>query len=607
MKVFPRFMVFVFVLLAHGVRAEHRTLSFDDFPFGASFPQVVSTPGFHITGGVVSAYDGTANRFYISPDPLSCRCDNDPLILHTEPGAKNLTFLVQSNANYNFNNELIITDGGHRYLPINGDPTFGFVKVTIPESSGTTIFDFRQNNDDLNLTYLMIDDIEYDFEQTKLFVRLGDETPGLSPNMFEKSVPADRTVKANVALGSVFWLGISEKAGPLEPIKDLVITASGISVPSTAPAPVDDDALYPGTVLSEFAAMSGSTHLLFVAAHLGEHRVTLLPTATVAAPITVVVNVVSPARLGNTGPATWDDHIVKYAHRRGIPPQIIKGVLERETRFNPTVYRYEPFTTDWEEFSPNSKSSNLEKEPYKFYRMETTTLARGAKLLPQDVDMRNTFDIQRQGDKSVRKVGNGDQYVTAWELYRYNDYEDALNKIKPRFDQNWYEILSNVARKAAITTDPQTALNWSAQTTLAASYGIMQILYTSAVAVGWEGDRDGNKNPTTLWDTAQSVAADGGSIPPGSILLRRAFEWNMSVPSAKYTAKNGPPPPEWVMPPVKVVDWEYLWKLGVSQYNGKSRNSRRPTNYAINQTPGDEGAYVRSLKFAPGRPMVIFP
>jgi hypothetical protein len=571
-------------------------LTFDGLPLPSTVPHqtvTVDVPGFKLSGGYVHAWahDETI-RFYMNygPDNGNCVGCTWPMVLKTEPGARNLRFHVISN------DKLKITDGTQQIAVNYLDARFPLGQtITIPESTGTTYITVEDPYFHWGAAMIAIDDIQYERSGKKRYVRLTDETPGLSPSFAQKETSSG-ALRAHVALGAVFTLGLVERQGPLEPEQPVVSGfTSRSAVLSAAPVPVDFGAIDPTEAVTPFATPGPRTTQRYLAAHLGTQAISILPLSGSGPTVNVEVVVEPPTAIG-AGPTTWDDRIVRYAHLHGIPPQVIKGVMQQETHFKPTSYRYEPFTTDWDLFSPHG-NSQLEQEPYSHYRMESGTLQRGTKVSSADRDVRNEYDIRRAGDAAVRRVHSGDTNVTAYELYRYNDYE--AEGVSPRRDMRWYEILSNPTRRAAIAENPSEALKFTAQTTVAASYGIMQILYSSAVAVNWKGDREGNKNPTLLFDTPENLERDGGSIDPATSILVRSFKMNMGAIPAGYTQKHGPPPAQWVWPPSTVAEWEYMWKLGLSQYNGKARHRRTPTRYG-------EEAQPRSRSFPPARPTPTF-
>lgn len=60
---------------------------------------------------------------------------------------------------------------------------------------------------------------------------------------------------------------------------------------------------------------------------------------------------------------------------------------------------------------------------------------------------------------------------------------------------------------------------FTAQTTLAASYGLMQVMYGLAIEMRWRAD-DGSQNPSKLFDPPGAVDRGEGSLLVGSRRVR---------------------------------------------------------------------------------------
>jgi hypothetical protein len=67
------------------------------------------------------------------------------------------------------------------------------------------------------------------------------------------------------------------------------------------------------------------------------------------------------------------------------------------------------------------------------------------------------------------------------------------------------------------------ALTFTAQPSLAASYGLMQVMYATALDMNWQG-ANGKRNPSFLFDTPENLANGGGSLEPGSKLLTTKYK-----------------------------------------------------------------------------------
>ena len=286
-----------------------------------------------------------------------------------------------------------------------------------------------------------------------------------------------------------------------------------------------DPALYPSSALLEFKAASSEDTKTFQAVHLGTQTVVITPDDPSITRAVVTVNVVKPAKLGTTHQTVTqgtnsfdlDAKITEWADKRGVPPQLIKGIIDRESdsRFTPLEWRYEPLTTDWDDFAPPCPGYGLgafvcqdgrSLQQYVPYRMEyDSSHPRGTLLVDaEDVHPRSVF----YSDSAQRiKIADSAQLVTAYAIVSENESW-----------QNWIKILRSQS-KHVLLDDPtiiQTALSWPANTTLASSYGLMQVLFGESFDnYGYVGI-GGQRRPYYLFDVPTNVAGGGGSIPVGT-------------------------------------------------------------------------------------------
>ena len=110
-----------------------------------------------------------------------------------------------------------------------------------------------------------------------------------------------------------------------------------------------------------------------------------------------------------------------------------------------------------------------------------------------------------------RHIQDSDQFVSAREIWEENDQT-----------QNWTKW--SIYTVEQVEAD-QELLNFTAQTPLAASYGLLQIMYVTAIrSMRWEGI-GAAKNPSYLFDTTGNLApgVEGGSLELGSGYLKRMF------------------------------------------------------------------------------------
>lgn len=134
---------------------------------------------------------------------------------------------------------------------------------------------------------------------------------------------------------------------------------------------------------------------------------------------------------------------------------------------------------------------------------------------------------------------------------------------------NWYN-LAPPRVKGIIDGDP-TVLDVTAQTVVAASYGLFQILYTTAIWLKWEGKK-GDKSPRYLFDTDDNLMKGGGTFelagayhrylfkrvnPPGTLENAPPFQSDGELLNAfgfSFTAYNQGPPKK-NKPPIITQYW----------------------------------------------------
>jgi hypothetical protein len=223
--------------------------------------------------------------------------------------------------------------------------------------------------------------------------------------------------------------------------------------------------------------------------------------------------------------------IVTWGNRRGIPPHILKGLILQETgKLNPLEYRYEPLTGGG--VGDYFVHQKVAADPYRHYRLATDSgldkgdslfdFNVGAKyLVDDDVSPRKAFVLPRAQDGSeipIRPMDVcPDLCVSAREIFENND------KTTVGVSQNWS------AKKNAGSTnwwDAQhlTMLEFTAQTPLAASYGLMQMMYPTAVETYNWAMASQQQNPSFLFDTPENVKTGGGSLAPGTMEFYDAYD-----------------------------------------------------------------------------------
>jgi len=359
--------------------------------------------------------------------------------------------------------------------------------------------------------------ISYTPTNTGLIMHAGFGGGPTAPGTETKSVD-QAAVSASIPLGSQFFIQLAKagSTGSAVPVPaDFVLGTASISPAITGAT------LFPNSVVLEFDANSANDTKDFRAVHLGAVTLTITPSDPSLNPVTVNITVIQPASLGSTH-NDIDAALFDFGNRRGIPPHFLKGQIQRESDFDPQSYRYEPLSVDMRSISAGA---NLRTQsPYSLYRMATSDgLAQGANILPDDISPRSIYDIARGG--VTRTIVDTDQFVSAADVYNENDGT-----------QNWSS--NSPARARRVAANP-TLLDFTAQTPIAASYGFLQILYTTAIApMRWRGI-NGSRNPSFLFDTDAHLSAGGGSLDAGSGYLRRIFgraNPTINLPSPAFTA-----------------------------------------------------------------------
>lgn len=152
--------------------------------------------------------------------------------------------------------------------------------------------------------------------------------------------------------------------------------------------------------------------------------------------------------------------------------------------------------------------------PYSNYRLETAAdalngpLAAGSLLTPSERDFRVKYRVAcTENDPDGRAILPTDTLISAWEIFRCND---ATN-VKENWEKKAKEFGSE--RVAALKAHPFTA-----QTSLAASYGLLQVTYVTAIdfPLRWRGDVDQVKKPSLLFDSPENHQREAGSLRIGT-------------------------------------------------------------------------------------------
>lgn len=170
-----------------------------------------------------------------------------------------------------------------------------------------------------------------------------------------------------------------------------------------------------------------------------------------------------------------DDLIVERAHASGLPPQFLKGLIYQESNraFKKDSYRYEP-KYDKNNFY-NMSSNPKVKSPYKNSPLYSSLffLAESKRPSQPQVHLRSMY----KATLSNNQIGSiPDNFETSFRGISYNPLT-AWNMVNADIqtggNQNWIDDKDD----PNLSTD----FNFVAQTVVSSSYGLMQIMYPTAV------------------------------------------------------------------------------------------------------------------------------
>jgi hypothetical protein len=218
----------------------------------------------------------------------------------------------------------------------------------------------------------------------------------------------------------------------------------------------------------------------------------------------IIITVKKPISLGNTPNAATIDvfgndqdinsMIIKFAGEYGIPPQILKADINHESSFNPG-YRWEPFVDA--SMQRNEKryiSSNFR------YRISANPNSEGQPGIPTNHtnvhpiqyprdDYRSIWDRFFDESRTLNPNASVNRYPKSlwyqapsrnWQIRYDKKFKDLIRQGKTNTQsQNEARDFANYYLKNEYLQGIMS--NGIVQTRTAASYGLMQILYISAV------------------------------------------------------------------------------------------------------------------------------
>jgi len=133
---------------------------------------------------------------------------------------------------------------------------------------------------------------------------------------------------------------------------------------------------------------------------------------------------------------------------------------------------------------------------------ETPTL-----MIPQRDPTTGAPQTGSNGQPILRPMAASDRYVSVHDLFSFNDG-----------NLNWGKNAKNPTRVAKVKNG---TVDFSAQLSLAASYGLLQVTYATAIDLKWAGNTAScsatdPKDPDNLFDTRCNLANGGGSLGIGT-------------------------------------------------------------------------------------------
>ncbi|SRR6266481_240738 len=338
-------------------------------------------------------------------------------------------------------------------------------------------------------------------------------TPSKSPETIGTDDPA--SAEAHLPLGSKFQIRLlqTNPDGTTSGVPVALFKLGAASFVNT----LDSGSVFPNNVTLAYTQPANDTGQ-FQAVHLGSQPLTITPNDTSISPVQINIVIETPTALGSRHPEV-DALVFPIADRKGILPQYVKGQMHQESGgiFNPRAFRYEPLNGSVGDFGVISRHKDLRAtgNPYTHYRFATQTdcrdnaLATGDLLRTEDVSPRSKYNICPP-DQQCRPIDPADSFVTALAIITAN----------PR--QNWQKNPNfRLVTSAAARGDACNSI-WTAQTSLASSYGFFQVIYAKAIDLRWPGADGGLKNPSFLFDTPENLAIHGGSSELGTDIVEHA-------------------------------------------------------------------------------------
>lgn len=277
-----------------------------------------------------------------------------------------------------------------------------------------------------------------------------------------------------------------------------------VSWATTAIDPINSP-LFPNNIGVFFDSQTEGSSKIFQAVHLGKGEITVEATINgKQVKITKNITVIKPDKLGTTY-NQYDSEIIKTADDTGILPQYIKSHIYKESykKFNPKSYRYEP-GYDFE----NIQLKKIKLVPYSKYALESGEGVNAVNKTPRNkysIDTKWVFP-QKTHTPDIRKIQDSDTMILCSNIFYNNDKTNAK--------ENWLKKSPRAIRKLKRYWQAKKK-DFIAQTIIASSYGLLQMMYDIAVDEGDFGDDD----PINLFDPLKNLKV------AGEIYVHRFYKW----------------------------------------------------------------------------------
>lgn len=355
--------------------------------------------------------------------------------------------------------------------------------------------------------------------------------------------------EAHFPLGSSFQINLwmPQPNGSRTPVPaTFTLSPSATFTNALSPSP-----LFPSNAVFSFLPQSSSSGQLFQATHLGSQTLTIQPTDTTLSTVMVRLIVDPPQSLGSTH-NNFDVGIIALADSTGMPPQMIKGQIATEGLFDPFTFRYEPLNDQVGDLAISRGDDLRTEDPYSRFRLPTIGdsfdpgncipfpdvnlgipdakcpgLTLGGSFSQHDMDvitgLGQDFHLRtwQRDPQTGQLVLNNEQRIPR-RLVATDRYVSALDVFQAS------DAIFHFTSSAPVTRVDQ--LTFTGEFPLAASYGLLQMTYVTAVSeLQWQGSNppcDGVTDPldpSGLYDTICNLQNGGGSLGLGTQKVEAAF------------------------------------------------------------------------------------